>query len=334
MRREQLPPYRKVTFVMPRWRAVYVSVAKAACTSLKWVVADVQQESRERFYGSLRPELSRAMTIHRRELWARTPMGADLSDAELAPIAPENGWFVFSVVRHPAARVFSAWQSKLLLREPWFVEHFGDAPWFPRVARDTEDIVEDFEVFLRAMHAHPAQRLMRNRHFATQRHILAPDRMPYTRIYRTSEIPALLDDFGSHLREQGWSGDLKMTRTNETPLEPLARIFSPEVEGLIADLYGEDFEAFGYAAIRPDTVDPSDRYPDAAFGEIHRLIDRSERIGDLARLARAHRAKAAASGSSPSAVATSQRAPAAPLSARRLAGRVGRGSRGSGRCGG
>ena len=36
-----------------------------------------------------------------------------------AAISPENGWFVFTVVRHPAARLFSAWQSKLLLREPW-----------------------------------------------------------------------------------------------------------------------------------------------------------------------------------------------------------------------
>ena len=44
MRREQLPPHKTACYVMPHWKAMYVSVNKAACTSLKWLVADLQGE--------------------------------------------------------------------------------------------------------------------------------------------------------------------------------------------------------------------------------------------------------------------------------------------------
>ena len=215
---------------MPRWRAVYVSVNKAACTSLKWLVADLQGESPKRFHRSLSREVSRTMTIHRRSLWQHTPMAARLPESELAAISPDNGWFIFGVVRHPTARLFSAWQSKLLLREPWWVQEFGHEAWWPRVPASSDDIVEDWLRFVRALGEDPEQRIAKNRHFAPQHGMLAVDRMPYTRIYKTSEIPRLLDDFEQHLRPLGWDGaGLELLRANETPLSPIASLFPPEV---------------------------------------------------------------------------------------------------------
>src|SRR5688572_4880499 len=215
MRRDQLPPHRSSSFVMPRWRAVYVSVNKAACTSLKWLVADLQGERPEQFHVSLSREVERAMTIHKRALWERTPTLGSLPEPELAAISPDQGWFVFAVVRHPAARVWSAWQSKLLLREPWWAEQFGAEPWFPRIPDTTEQIAEDFERFVAAMAEQPGHRIMRNRHLAPQHRMLAVDRMPYSRIYGTHEIPALLEDFERHLRSHGWDGKLALPKSNE-----------------------------------------------------------------------------------------------------------------------
>jgi Sulfotransferase family len=301
MRRDQLPPHKTATYVMQDWQAVYVSVNKAACTSLKWLVADLQGESRERFHRSLSREVSRIMTIHRRSLWQHTPMAAKLSDDELAAIDPDRGWFVFAVVRQPAARLWSAWQSKLLLREPWWVEQFADAPWFPRLPSSTSDIVEDFVRFAGAMAEAPDQEIMRNRHFAPQRRLLVPERMPYTRIYQTHEIPQLMVDFERHLRGRGWEGErLVLERANETPLKPLAALFPPSVVEAVRSLYGEDFEAFGYDDVLPGGLERADAYSDAALAEIGRLIERSERINDLAMRARtfkreAERARAAAS---------------------------------------
>jgi Sulfotransferase family len=283
MRRDQLPPHKTACYVMPRWKAVYVSVNKAACTSLKWLVADIQEESRERFHRSLSREVSRTMTIHRRMLWQKTPMAKWMTDEELAAISPDDGWFVFGVVRHPTARLFSAWQSKLLLREPWWwVDEFGSEPWFPRVPASGDEVVEDFVRFVRTIAEDPEQRVFRNRHFAPQNYLLAVDRMEYTRIYRTAEIPSLLSDFERHLRAQGWEREpLKLARANETPLKPIPSLFTDEVLQASRTLYREDFEAFGYDDPMPEGLDPSDGYSEASIAEVGRLIERSERINDL-----------------------------------------------------
>ena len=301
MRRDQLPPHKTATFVMPRWKAVYVSVNKAACTSLKWLVAELQGENPERFHRSMSREVSRTMTIHRRMLFEHTPMAKWLPDDELAEISPDNGWFVFAAVRHPTARLFSAWQSKLLLREPWWADEFSGEEWFPRIPESGDDIVQEFLRFVRAVARDPQQRIMRNRHFAPQQWMLASDRMPYSRIYRTSEIPQLLEDFERHLRANGYTGDrLRLLRANETPLKPIRALFPPEVLEVSRELYRPDFEAFGYDDPMPGGLDEVDVYGDGAVAEVGRLIERSERIGDLALRARAIkaqvRAKAAEAG--------------------------------------
>jgi hypothetical protein len=200
---------------------------------------------------------------------------------------------VFAVVRHPTARLFSAWQSKLLLREPSWVADHGGAEWFPRVPRSGDDIVEDFERFAVAL-AEGRAPLMRNRHFAPQRRLLAVKRMEYTRIYRTSELSQLLQDFERHLRGQGYEGDpLVLRRANETPLPAIPSLFGPTVQDACRTLYGADYKAFGYEDVVPGGLDSSDRYDEDAVAEIGRLIERSERIGDLARQARRLRAQLA-----------------------------------------
>jgi len=282
MRRGELPPHKSATYVLPGWRVVYVSVPKAACTSLKWLIADLQDEDPGRFYAALTREVGRGMTIHRRRRWRRTPMLHKLSDKELADIAPERGWFVFAVVRHPTARLWSAWQSKFLLREPRWVARFGDEPWFPRVPETTQDIVEDFQRFVRAIAAAPDQLVMRDRHFQPQVRLVAPDRMPYTRIYKTGEIPELLRDLDAHLRGGGWDGSLELEARNETPLRPLASMFTSETKEAVFEVYGEDFERFGYESVEPEMLDARGEYDEAAIRMLGRLVERGERVGDLA----------------------------------------------------
>jgi hypothetical protein len=280
---------------------MYVAVNKAACTSLKWLIADLQGERAERFHASLSSEVSRTMTIHRRRLWEHTPMAADLGDDELAAISPDDGWFVFAVVRHPTTRLFSAWQSKLLLREPSWVARCGDAGWFPRVPQCGDDIVEDFARFVRAVERDPGL-VTANRHFAPQHRLLAHKRMRYSRVYRTGEIPLLLADLAEHLRSRGWRGEaLTLPRTNAAPLPPIAGLFGPEVLAAVQRLYERDFAAFGFPGPAPDRVEPLATYPDSAVAEIGRLVERAERIGDLSLQARElrDRVRQAPAGHSP-----------------------------------
>src|SRR5215207_115066 len=282
MRRDQLPPHKTATYVLARYKTVYVSVPKAACTSLKWLVAELQGEDPERFHRSLSREVGRAMTIHRRDLWRHTPMLHELPDDELAAISPDDGWFVFAVVRHPSARVWAAWQSKFLLREPRWMDEFADAPWLPRVPRSTDDVVEDFARFVGAIAEDPGQRVMRDRHFMTQTRLVGPATTPYTKVYETSEIPSLMEDLDAHLRAHGWEGTLALGQSNETPLAPLASLFTPEVTEGIRSVYGVDFETFGFDDVLPRNADPAAGYPHGLLVAVGLLAERGERLGDVA----------------------------------------------------
>ena len=288
MIRSELPPNKTATYVMSRWKTVYVSVPKAACTSLKWLVADLQGEDPERFYQAMSRETGRSMTIHHRARWQRTPMLNELSDEELAEIHPDNGWFVFGVVRHPSARLWSGWQSKFLLREPHFVAHYPEAPW-PRLPEGTSDVVEDFQSFVRTLEREPGQAIFHDRHFRSQSRLLRDDKVPYSRIYRTAEIGELMRDLEAHLRPFGLEEMPGLRRSNETPLLPVASLFTPQVNATIARHYEADFERFGYPDVVPEALSGSPEYTPELLAEVGRLVERGERIGDLYLLAQQQR---------------------------------------------
>ena len=290
MMRRQLPQTRKGTFVLPAWKTVYVSAPKAACTSVKWLLAEVQGQDPEWFYGTTSWQVSRSLTIHMRHLWRDTPMLHELSERELAEITTENGWFVFTVVRHPMARVFSAWQSKLLLREPLYVHNYGGEPWFPALPESTADVVESSRAFEHAIAARPEPRVLEDRHFQAQTRAVALDRMPYTRVYRTSELPLLLEELGRHLGAQGYGRPLALAAANETPLPPISPLFSPDVVSALTSVYAADFQALGYPEVLP-ALSGDDRYTTEALAEVRRLAERAERVGDLALIAQRLRAE-------------------------------------------
>ena len=325
MIRTELPPNKTATYVMKRWKTVYVSVPKAACTSLKWLVADLQGEDPEHFYQALSRETGRSMTIHHRARWQRTPMLNELSDEELADIHPDNGWFVFGVVRHPSARLWSGWQSKFLLREPHFVRHYPDAPW-PRLPETTSDVVEDFQSFVKTLDREPELTIFHDRHFRSQTRLLHDDVVPYSKIYKTAEFRDLMRDLEAHLRPLGLEQMPRLRRSNETPLLPVAPLFTPEVNATIEKHYAADFERYGYQDVVPEALFRSPEYTPELLAEVGRLVERGERIGDLYLLAqhakRRHRAEMRALRRKHRAAASKQTA--APSILRRARGKAGR----------
>jgi hypothetical protein len=286
--RTELPPNKTATYVMKRWKTVYVSVPKAACTSLKWMVADLQGEDPQHFYQAMSRETGRSMTIHHRARWQHTPMLNELSDEELAEIHPDNGWFVFGVVRHPSARLWSGWQSKFLLHEPHFWAHYPEAPW-PRLPESTSDVVEDFQSFVDTLGREPEQPIFHDRHFRSQTRLLREDRVPYSRIYKTAEFGELMRDLEAHLKPFGLDEMPRLRRSNETPLLPVAGLFTPEVNAVVERHYASDFEGFGYPDVVPETLSRTPEYSTEQLAEVGRLVERGERIGDLYLLAQKQR---------------------------------------------
>jgi hypothetical protein len=294
MQRSDLPQLRRpATYVLPRWRLVYVSTPKAACTSIKWLLADLQGVDPAVFHRTLDFETTRAATIHReRRAWgAGTPTLAELPDDELAEITPDAGWFVFTATRDPATRLWSAWQSKLLLREPAYAD-LSVEPWYPRIPTTVDEVMVQWRQFLDHVGQGMPSRLAEDPHFRPQSALLGLPVTPYDRVYDTTELGELVDDLRGHLGALGWDGELRLRRTNETPLPAPAAAFDADALDAIHAYYAEDYRLLSYSpGVPPRAVDPT-AYPAELVAAVGLLVERHERIADLTRLARKYRAAA------------------------------------------
>lgn len=139
-------------------------------------------------------------------------------DRGAVPHLGDNGWFIFAVIRDPWTRLWSAWQSKFLVRHLFCEQVYGHRPWFPRVPEKPADVVEDWHAFIEAdpWTRHPT--LRKDAHFWKQVRSVRPDDIDYTRIYDVTEMPVLLSDLRKHLAGLGWPTELYVPRANETPL--------------------------------------------------------------------------------------------------------------------
>ncbi len=288
MKRNQLPTRRRqANYVIPKWKLVYVSGPKAACTTIKWMLADALEIDPRLFYQSLSGETSRATTIHQeRKKWLDVaPRLRDLTDEELEEITPESGWFVFTMTRHPSTRLWSGWQSKLLLREPRFMRQFAAAQWLPREPESTEQVLEDWTRFVAAVAAQPQLPIMQDIHFAPQTPLLGIGRTPYDRIYDTSEFATMVDDVQAHLERHGFEGRLTPRRSNETPLPALEAAFPPPIVAALAQTFAEDFATLDYDDPRPSDL-RAGGYDADLLAAAAIIAERADRLGYLARRAR------------------------------------------------
>jgi len=177
-------------------------------------------------------------------------------------------------------RLWSAWQSKLLLREAFFVARFGDRVWFPRVPHSLDEVREDFARFTTALVEEPGL-VDADMHWRLQSVQVDTRAVPFTHVGRLEEFRATREVFTLHLRELGWAGSFEPHAENETPLPLTARFLSDAAVQAVDRAYRVDFEQFGYASVVPADLPPLPDIELALLGEIGRLVGRAERIGDL-----------------------------------------------------
>ena len=279
VRRDQLPPQPRHTFVLERHRIVYVSTPKVACTSLKWVIASMAGEDADVFRRATSSTKTWPASIHRRQLWRRVPTLHSLSEDQLAEIDAANGWHVFAVVRHPTSRLWSAWQQKLLPRVPHTIAQVP-AHLVPPVPRTVHDVVEGFRRFVAGLAAGECSELLRdNGHFRAQSDLLVPERMPFTRIYTLGEMDLVMADLNARVRAVGGEPVQVQPPGNQSTLKPQRSMFTPEVLAAIRDAYRADFERwFPDADVMPAGVLDDDHYPAAVLAEIRRLGERERSV--------------------------------------------------------
>jgi Sulfotransferase family len=234
------------TWVLPEHKVVYVSAAKVACTTLKWMVADLAGEDHRRIDTVASGMQSRLMTIHPgRSRVEHVKAVHQMPAEEVAAISPDNGWFVFGALRDPWSRLWSAWQSKFLVRANRYVRNYRDEPFFPRVPRTASDVVEDFARFVELHPWTTDPRLEADLHFRAQVRALQPEAIPFSRIYDLRDFSSMTRDLHAHLRGQDLDQELYVPRANETPLGMTREVMGGGVKEAVEHLFREDFEAFG-----------------------------------------------------------------------------------------
>lgn len=283
-----LPPGN--SFVLLDDKIVYLSVTKAACTSLRWMLADLAGEDFERFYRAPAGHQTRLMTIHtHRSAWQHVRPLKDLPPEVFAQISRDNGWFIFTVVRDPWTRLWSAWQSKFLVRHPWYLQQYAEEPWFPCIPDKPGDVLEDWRAFIAAEPWRKNASLSTDVHFLPQVAAARPRRVNYTRIYDLRDMNELIDDLEVHLEALGRPRPLYLPRANENPLSLIPAVFADGVDKVIEDAYREDFEVFaGWWSFR-DLAFSATEWTDDALRLVEYHTIANERINDLARELRSAR---------------------------------------------
>ncbi|SDI37456.1 rhamnan synthesis F family protein [Pseudomonas panipatensis] len=260
-------------------KLLYISTPKVACTSLKWWFARLEGHAAaiRQLGGSLEssPELVIHDTFHK-----VAPDVTGLESAALTEIFNAPEILRFAVVRNPYKRLFSAWQSKLLLQEPLQSGPYLSSDFFHTKISTVESIAYAFECFLEHLSEQEAPTFW-DPHWTPQVELLRPDLLPYTLIAKLENTTELEEILRSSLGD-AFVNPFKTSNSNESLVPYSEQFFSTRSIELIQKLYHRDFEHFGYeTSLPPSKAAMSDEAFKVALKGIEMIKSRHARIADF-----------------------------------------------------
>ncbi len=262
------------SFISRRYKILYVETPKAACTSLKNLIAklegiDFEPLRRKPYYM----ETKINMFVHQR-LYVNIPTLFEIEQEEFEGLSrPNSDWFRFAVTRNPFSRLFSFYVNKLLLKEP------GDLPIYNMFGNvdSTEALAADFSRFVSHL-SEDFQTLSRwEFHLAQQCDLLLPELIAYDEIFKIES----LDRLSQALSKRTGIPDLSIPHSNRAIIEGWRSFYNDESIRIVKNLYAKDFDRFGYSL---DLHDAGDGRPAARqagpvdFKMINEIRQRNELI--------------------------------------------------------
>jgi hypothetical protein len=221
--------------VAPSSKVVYLPNPKAACTSIKTVLLEMEG-LRLPSRISLSNETSREMTVHDRDIYPLDTL-AELPASMAREILGSDLWYRFTVTRNPYSRFFSAWKDKVLFREPGVSMN----PAEDRYGSDGQiEVGATFRCFVRAFAADPLPHLL-DYHFMPQWRTTFHDHVQYSEVFHTDDTARL----ESVLRSRT-GGEVTLPRMNEGLSLDWRSAYDEATLRLVHELYAEDFVRFGF----------------------------------------------------------------------------------------
>ena len=271
--------------IVEELRVAYVPVSKAACTSLRWLIADLMGLSEERFEDPAKFRATQGQTIQNVHKWPPQYVIQHADPGWLEGVVEADDWVRFSVVRDPARRLWSAWQSKLLLRQPGLVDAFGEEPWFPGIPSSPEEVLESYERFVAALGREAEDRRPYNSHWGLQTELLGEAAPALNHIGRVEALGDTLGLLGGHLAAFGKELP-PMRRENVTPLPYPEGLLGEETLRIIREYYAPDYRSFDYPEPEadPSSEEAARRWKERTgilLDSVRVLISHNERLTTL-----------------------------------------------------
>lgn len=233
-------------------KVLYAPVPKAACTSLKRLLAEAAGTYDESALLRLTtPNITPEQAIHQPEVNGFTYF-RNLEDDEQASILSSAEWWRLAAVRNPYARAYSAFEGNLLLFAGTM--ETGIAERYEEVIVDGRlDLTETFDRFVRSLADHRLD-YFTNDHFRPQLWQVSPDVVEYTHFLRVDE-PGAMAGFAAALASRSGRA-AEPRRMNEGLGLRYRDVMSAPTARLIEDVYSVDFAALGYPREEfPETVE-------------------------------------------------------------------------------
>ena len=233
--------YSWATWASPRYKYLYVSVPKVACTKVKQILQE--------FEGYPVPE--DLAELHNRPDRSKpgVPRLSDLSVDEYRAALNSAEWFRFSFVRNPYTRLFSAYKNKIRFLgdpDPMFM-HVRDEickTYGYSLRSDKPAGVVAFRDFVHYVCEAPENRM--DAHWAPQTQLLRLDLIKYDFIGRFENFQSDLAQILDRLSAKPEIKERAQTRVNQTMQKYHAPVFDKETASWVYDVYRDDFVLFGY----------------------------------------------------------------------------------------
>jgi len=248
-----LPDLLGYALVAPRIKVLYVPTTKAACSTLKLLVSQIEGSySEEAKRIVITPNISQEQTIHNYLVHGLTRF-FDLKPKKRWEILNSEEWLRVGTLRDPLSRVYSSWENRVLFRAPGTPQEIFDR--CPDVTVDGRvDVTASFKRFARELHA-DLETFIQDDHFRPQFNTLYSVQVEYHHLTRV-DVPGELQRLADVLNERGGT-NVKLARLNSGIGIKPPQVYDAETARLVTEVYQQDFEWYGFEKKSyPESIPP------------------------------------------------------------------------------
>lgn len=264
--------YNGLAFLHPGWAMLYISVPKAAGTSLNVALTrSAGIPFPGQFVDSLGEESLVSQTIWDGHAGGR-PMVSSLDDADYDRVMDEGLRHVFTVVRHPVERLLTTWSSKYLVRAPYYRARLGLAEPGLRRFESVDEVLADLDQLVAHLHADPSL-VHRDVHLVSQHELLQRDLSRFDHVGRTSRLGETINWLSNRLDQEGVELH-PVGRDNDSAVDVSIDMVDPTTLSRIHELYEADYD---FLDIDPDDVQLAGTLDAAVLPALNREIEHNVR---------------------------------------------------------